>query len=84
MSKKDREEFLDPVFSLNRFDDVGLGLESESEIGAEKIEEDRIGVEGGKLKTCHGKGGSTWQGKCATLMPPMLDYEIEEELVAEN
>ncbi|KAL4274827.1 hypothetical protein AHAS_Ahas20G0046100 [Arachis hypogaea] len=53
-------------------------------IGAEKIEGDRMDVEGGKLKTDHDKGGSTWQGKCATLTPPMLGREIEEELVAEN
>ncbi|KAL4344827.1 hypothetical protein AHAS_Ahas11G0217300 [Arachis hypogaea] len=118
MSKKDREGSLDPASSINRFSDIGLGLESESglmeiehsfhdrdghtkkgsttsvqeaasvklalETGAEKIEGDRIGVEGGKLKTGHGKGGSTWQGKCVTLMPPMLGREIEEELVAEN
>ncbi|KAL4394774.1 hypothetical protein S83_005044 [Arachis hypogaea] len=54
------------------------------ETGAEKIEGDRIGVERGKLKTDYGKGGSTWQGKCATLTPPMLGREIEEELVVEN
>ncbi|XLR05343.1 hypothetical protein S83_071541 [Arachis hypogaea] len=52
--------------------------------GVEKIEGDRIGVEGEKLKTDHGKRGSTWQGKCTTLTPPMLGREIEEELVAEN
>ncbi|KAL4271049.1 hypothetical protein AHAS_AhasUnG0023700 [Arachis hypogaea] len=95
MSKKDREGSLDPTSSINRFDDVGLGLESESglmeiehgfhdrdeharegsttsvqeaasakfalETGAEKIEGDRIGVEGGKLKTDHDKRSSTWQ-----------------------
>ncbi|XLR48147.1 hypothetical protein S83_032807 [Arachis hypogaea] len=54
------------------------------ETGTEKIEGDRIGVKGGKLKTGHDKGGSTWQEKCATLTPPMLGHEIEEELVAEN
>ncbi|XLT83489.1 hypothetical protein S245_005281 [Arachis hypogaea] len=54
------------------------------ETDAEKIEGDRIGVEGEKLKTCHGKGVSTWQGKCATLTPTMLGHKIEEELVAEN
>ncbi|KAL4356306.1 hypothetical protein S83_028288 [Arachis hypogaea] len=118
MSKKNREEFLDPVSSINQLGDVGLGLEFESglmeiehgfhdrdrharegsttsvqdaastklalETGAEKIEGDRIGVEGGKLKTGHDKGGSTWQGKCATLTPPMLGREIEEKLMAEN
>ncbi|XLT14531.1 hypothetical protein HN51_060221 [Arachis hypogaea] len=47
--------------------------------GVEKIEGDRIGVEGEKLKTDHGKRGSTWQGKCTTLTPPMLGREIEEE-----
>ncbi|KAL4294525.1 hypothetical protein AHAS_Ahas18G0236800 [Arachis hypogaea] len=54
------------------------------ETGVEKIEGDQIGVEGGKLKTGHGKGGLTWQGKCATLTPPMLGHEIKEELVAKN
>ncbi|KAL4286957.1 hypothetical protein AHAS_Ahas19G0138100 [Arachis hypogaea] len=54
------------------------------ETGAKKIEGGRIGVEGGKPKTGHGKGGSTWQGKCATLTPPMLGHEIEEDLMAEN
>ncbi|RYR37916.1 hypothetical protein Ahy_A09g042832 [Arachis hypogaea] len=54
------------------------------ETSAEKIEGDRISVEGRKLKTGHGKGGSTWQEKYATLTPPMLGHEIEEELVAEN
>ncbi|XLR04588.1 hypothetical protein S83_070786 [Arachis hypogaea] len=54
------------------------------ETGAEKIEGDRIVVEGGKPKTGHGKGGSMWQGKCATLTPPMLGHEIEEELMVEN
>ncbi|KAL4374787.1 hypothetical protein AHAS_Ahas05G0216700 [Arachis hypogaea] len=42
------------------------------------------GVEGGNLKADHGKGGSMWQGKCATLTPPMLGHEIEKKLVAEN
>ncbi|KAL4327710.1 hypothetical protein AHAS_Ahas13G0127300 [Arachis hypogaea] len=91
MSKKDREGSLDPAFSINRFGDVGLDLESE--IGLMEIEHrfhDRDGHarEGsttrGKLKIGHGKGGSTCQGKCATLTPPMLGHEIEEELVAEN
>ncbi|XLR41425.1 hypothetical protein HN51_019618 [Arachis hypogaea] len=54
------------------------------ETSTEKIEGDRIGVEGGKLKTGHGKRGSTWQEKCATLTPPILGREIEKELVAEN
>ncbi|KAL4375041.1 hypothetical protein AHAS_Ahas05G0242100 [Arachis hypogaea] len=47
-------------------------------------ERDRIGVEGGKLKAGHDRGGSTWQGRCATLTPPMLGREIEKELVAET
>ncbi|QHO18484.1 uncharacterized protein DS421_11g320950 [Arachis hypogaea] len=118
MSKKNREGSLNPVFSINRFGDVRLGLESESDlmemehnfhdrnenvrkrsttsvqkvasvilalkIGAEVIEGGRIGVEGGKLKTNYGRGGLMWQGRCATLTPPMLGREIEEELVAEN
>ncbi|XLR18803.1 hypothetical protein S83_046715, partial [Arachis hypogaea] len=54
------------------------------ETGVEITEGDRIDVEGGKLKAGHGRGGSTWQGRCATLTPPMLGREIEEELVAEN
>ncbi|XLT08165.1 hypothetical protein HN51_053958 [Arachis hypogaea] len=54
------------------------------EISAEITERNRIGVEGGKLKAGHGRSGSTWQGRCATLTPPMLSREIEEELVAEN
>ncbi|XLQ99518.1 hypothetical protein S83_065717 [Arachis hypogaea] len=118
MSKKGREGSLGPVSSINRFSDVGLGLEFGSglieiehgfhdrdehtrkgstasvqeaasaklalETGAEMTEGDRIGVEGGKLKAGHGRGGSTWQGRCAILTPPMLGHEIEEELVAEN
>ncbi|KAL4391274.1 hypothetical protein AHAS_Ahas03G0228700 [Arachis hypogaea] len=118
MSKKDREGSLDPASLINRFGDVGLGLESESglmeiehdfhnrdgharegsmtsvqeaasakhalETVLKKIEGDRIGVEGGKLKTDCGKGGLMWQEKCATLTPPMLGHEIEEKLVAEN
>ncbi|XLR64343.1 hypothetical protein S83_015015 [Arachis hypogaea] len=66
--------------SLQKAASAKLALET----GGKKIKRDRIGVEGGKLKTGHDKGGLTWQGKCATLTPPMLGHEIEEELVTEN
>ncbi|KAL4305011.1 hypothetical protein AHAS_Ahas16G0035600 [Arachis hypogaea] len=59
---------------------VTLALET----GAEVIEGGQIDVEGGKLKAGRGRGGSTWQGRYATLTPPMLGRKIEEELVAEN
>ncbi|XLR20428.1 hypothetical protein S83_048340 [Arachis hypogaea] len=118
MFKKGRERSLDPVSSINRFGDVGLGLESRSDLmkmehdfhdrdgharegsmtsvqeaasvklaletGDEMTEGNRIGVEGGKLKAGHDRGGSTWQMRCATLTPPILGREIEEVLVAEN
>ncbi|XLR32192.1 hypothetical protein S83_060092 [Arachis hypogaea] len=54
------------------------------ETGAEKIEGDRIGVEGGKLKTSHGKGGSTWKEKMRNPDTTNVGREIEEELVVEN
>ncbi|KAL4375255.1 hypothetical protein AHAS_Ahas05G0263500 [Arachis hypogaea] len=54
------------------------------ETDVEKTKRDQIGVEERKIKAGHGKGGSTWQWRCATLTPLMLGHEIEEELVAEN
>ncbi|KAL4392224.1 hypothetical protein AHAS_Ahas03G0323700 [Arachis hypogaea] len=72
-----REEF---TASVQEAASVKLALET----GVEMTEGDRIGVEGGKLKAGHGRGGSTRQGRCATLKPPMLGREIEGELVTEN
>ncbi|KAL4382233.1 hypothetical protein AHAS_Ahas04G0213000 [Arachis hypogaea] len=118
MFKKGRERSLNPVFSINPFGYVGLGLESGSDLmkiehdfhdrdgharegsttsvqevasaklametGEDMTEGNQIGAEGGKLKVGHSRGDSTWQGRCATLTPPMLGREIEEVLVVEN
>ncbi|KAL4344424.1 hypothetical protein AHAS_Ahas11G0177000 [Arachis hypogaea] len=54
------------------------------ETDVNQAKKEQIGVEGGKLKAGHGREGSTWQGICVTLMPPMLVRLIEKELVAEN